>query len=292
MKKSDKFENAYIAILAIIIAIVVAIIGLNAYSSMKQVESNITLEELAEHTSNDIESASSSIGNNVIQSQNSLEQSNIENNGTNTNEVQTSTDNTENIINNEQTSDILDSEEQSSQTNASGEHLEETIDNVDHNIQNEQMDNEEATNTSSESQNEPSEPITFVNPVEGEIMKEFAKENLVYSDTLLEWTTHLGIDIKAEKTTVVKSAAEGVVKSIKNDPRYGLTIIIDHKDGYQTVYSNLLSSEFVVEGENVNQGQSIGTVGNTATFEIADQTHLHFELIKNGEYLDPAIYIK
>ena len=98
---------------------------------------------------------------------------------------------------------------------------------------------------------------------------------MIYSETLKEWVTHLGIDIKADKTTVVKAAEAGTVKSIKNDPRYGLTIVIDHGDGMQTVYANLLTSEFVVEGEKVEKGQSIGTVGNTAVFEIADEPHLH-----------------
>ena len=134
--------------------------------------------------------------------------------------------------------------------------------------------------------------VTFIQPVEGEIIKEFAKDNLVYSNTLEEWVTHLGVDIKADKTTVVKAACDGVVRSIKNDPRYGLTVVINHDDGYQTVYSNLLTAEFVVEGESVTQGQTIGTVGNTATFEIADEAHLHFEILKDSVQVDPNIYIK
>ena len=134
--------------------------------------------------------------------------------------------------------------------------------------------------------------LAFEKPVEGEIMKVFAKDNLVFSNTLQEWTTHLGIDIKADKTTVVKSAEAGTIKTIKNDPRYGLTITIEHDNGYQTVYANLLSSEFVVEGEKVEKGQSIGTVGNTATFEIADEPHLHFEVLKDGVQIDPTTVIK
>ena len=109
--------------------------------------------------------------------------------------------------------------------------------------------------------------IKFEKPVEGEI-------------------------IKAAKTTVVKAAYEGTVESIKNDPRYGLTVIIAHDDGYKTVYSNLLTSEFVVEGEKVTTGQTIGTVGNTATFEVADESHLHFEILKDNVQVDPTIYIK
>jgi len=134
--------------------------------------------------------------------------------------------------------------------------------------------------------------LAFEKPIEGEIMKVFAKDNLVFSNTLQEWTTHLGIDIKADKTSVVKSAEAGTIKTIKNDPRYGLTITIEHDNGYQTVYANLLSSEFVVEGEKVEKGQSIGTVGNTATFEISDEPHLHFEVLKDGVQIDPTTVIK
>lgn len=148
------------------------------------------------------------------------------------------------------------------------------------------------TNTKATKQEEPKKELSFERPVEGEIVREYAKDNLIYSATLEEWTTHMGIDIKADKTTVVKAAEAGTVKSIKNDPRYGLTIVIEHEDNFQTVYSNLLTSEFVVEGEKVEKGQSIGTVGNTAVFEIADEPHLHFEMLKDSLPVDPNIYIK
>ena len=132
----------------------------------------------------------------------------------------------------------------------------------------------------------------FAMPVEGEILREFAKDSLVYSATLDEWITHNGIDIAADKTTVVKASEAGIVKSIKNDPRYGLTIVIEHANGFSSIYSNLLTAEFVEEGETVEKGQTIGTVGNTATFEIADESHLHFEILKDNEYVDPELYVK
>ena len=139
---------------------------------------------------------------------------------------------------------------------------------------------------------EKTQDLTFQKPVTGEIVKEFAKDKLVYSNTLGEWITHMGIDIKADKTTVVKASAEGTIKSIKNDPRYGLTVVIEHTNGFTSIYSNLLTAEFVVEGEKVKQGQTIGTVGATATFEISDEAHLHFEIKKDGENIDPGLYIK
>lgn len=132
----------------------------------------------------------------------------------------------------------------------------------------------------------------FTNPVEGEIMRSFAKDSLIYSETLEEWVTHLGVDIKTDRTTVVNAAETGTVSSIKNDPRYGLTVVIKHTNGFKTVYSNLLTTEFVSEGQEVEKGQAIGTVGNSASFEIVDEPHLHFEIIKDGENVDPNIYLK
>lgn len=139
---------------------------------------------------------------------------------------------------------------------------------------------------------EEKKPLTFTKPTEGEIIAEFAQENLIYSDTLKEWITHTGIDIKADKTSVIKASADGIVTSILNDPRYGLTVVISHDEGYETIYSNLLTAEFVVEGEEVKQGQTIGTAGNTASFESGMESHLHFEIMQDGKYLNPSIYLK
>jgi len=156
---------------------------------------------------------------------------------------------------------------------------------------------EEETQNQPEAEPEPqveeAEPaqIQFAKPVEGEVVKAFAKEKLVYSETLKEWITHNGIDIKAEKTTIVKASETGTITAIKNDPRYGITVIIEHANGFQTIYANLLTAEFVTEGETVQKGQTIGTVGNTATFEIADDPHLHFEILQNGTYVDPELWI-
>lgn len=151
---------------------------------------------------------------------------------------------------------------------------------------------EETTTEVEEPKETPKKELVFAYPIEGEKTREFSMENLIYSETLEEWTTHQGLDIKADRTTVVKAAETGTVVAIKNDPRYGLTVIIEHENGFKTVYSNLLTTEFVTEDEKVEKGQSIGTVGNSAVFEIADEPHLHFEMIKDGEYVDPTVYLK
>lgn len=191
-------------------------------------------------------------------------------------------------------------EEASSEISKSiNEVIEETTNEIIENETQETEGNIEQENTTPEVENpepviveEPVKPLEFVYPVEGEILKSFAMENLVFSETLQEWVVHKGIDIKAPRTTIVKAAEEGTVKSIKNDPRYGLTVIIEHREGYKTIYSNLLTTEFVTEGETVTKGQSIGTVGNSAAFEIADEPHLHFEMLKDDVTVDPTLYLK
>lgn len=208
---------------------------------------------------------------------------------------------------------IGDTNEYNEETESASTEIGKTVEESEKEAEQENVQNETVQNTSSNESVESSsvntnttqdttngekeetqevKELSFQRPVEGEIVREFAQDNLVYSETLEEWVTHNGIDIKADKTTVVKAAEAGVVKSIKNDPRYGLTIVIEHDDTYQTVYSNLLTSEFVVEGETVEKGQSIGTVGNSAVFEIADEPHLHFEILKDSIAIDPSIYIK
>lgn len=232
----------------------------------------MSLEQMANMANNNTqntESASTEMGKSVEEAKNDIKIT--------SNENTTNTTNTTNTSNNSNTTNTANTTK-STKTNTTKTNQESNNVNVTTN----------AKTTETESKKE----LTFQKPVEGDIVREYAKDNLIYSATLEEWTTHMGIDIKAEKTTVVKAAEAGTIKSIKNDPRYGLTIVIEHEDNFQTVYANLLTSEFVVEGEKVEKGQSIGTVGNTAVFEIADEPHLHFEVLKDALPVDPTIYIK
>lgn len=261
--KIIKYSGIGIAILAVIV------FGLLIYSKNlndEVKEGTLTSEQISNILNNtsspeNTESASTEIGKSVNEAETELKEHNIaSNNITNSSNTNSNT----NVL----TTNKITSNNTTSQTNSKVEETEEN----------------KTEKTTVE--------LTFERPVEGDIVRDFAVDSLIYSETLQEWTTHTGIDIKADKTTVVKAAETGTVKTIKNDPRYGLTIIIEHANGFQTVYSNLLTSEFVVEGEKVEKGQSLGTVGNTAAFEIADEPHLHFEIIKEGVQVDPNIYLK
>ena len=294
MKREKKFfenERLIIIVGTTIFFILAISIGIVMYMSTKK---NLEISEkpsnVIEEMQNEenTENASTSIGKTVEEQaeQGTLIKENSEENETaNTNTTNNaSTSNTKNTANTS-TTNTATSEANTNETNTTNAQ----------NAQNEEQPKEEPKNETTETQEQVTETkqeVTFIKPTDGEIIREFAKDNLIYSETLKEWITHTAVDIKADKTSVIKSSADGIVKSIVNDPRYGLTVIIEHDDGYETVYSNLLTAEFVVEGEEVSQGQTIGTVGNTASFESSMDCHLHFELLKDGEYLDPTIYLK
>ena len=130
-----------------------------------------------------------------------------------------------------------------------------------------------------------------VMPVNGEIINPFSFGELVKSETLDVWKTHDGVDIKAEKGTAVKAMNHGEVTEIKEDPLWGYTVEIDHGSGIISCYYNLSASMMVEEGDTVDSGQIIGSIGDTAQIEAAMPSHLHFAVKRNGEWTDPISYI-
>ncbi len=132
---------------------------------------------------------------------------------------------------------------------------------------------------------------SFLMPVDGEISLEYAMDKLVYSKTLEEWRSHQGIDIAADRGTPVKSVADGVVCDVKNDQFYGISVVIDHENGLKTIYRNLAADDTVIVNQKVKQGEIIGSIGNTAIDESSEQSHLHFEVLKDDINQDPNKYL-
>ena len=127
----------------------------------------------------------------------------------------------------------------------------------------------------------------YIYPVEGDILKDFARETVVYSKTLDMWKVHLGIDIAAKVESEVVSVCDGEVIEVSKSNFYGNTVKIQHKDGYVSVYSNLDEDISLKKGDEVKQGEVIGKIGVSALGEIADESHLHFEILKGTESINP-----
>lgn len=131
----------------------------------------------------------------------------------------------------------------------------------------------------------------FVRPVDGKILEEFSDNDLIYNETLRDWRTHNGVDLEAESGTQVIAAANGVVDKVF-DSNMGKCVEIDHKNGYKTVYANLDENITIKQGDEVAEGDVIGLVGNTALGDATDMPHLHFEITKDGENVNPKEYFE
>ena len=97
---------------------------------------------------------------------------------------------------------------------------------------------------------------------------------------------HTGLDFAAPIGTEIYATGDGVVKSPDGGSGYGLHIVLDHGFGYQTLYAHM-SRMAVTPGTKVKRGQIIGYVGNTG---VSSGPHLHYEVIKNGQKVNPAYY--
>lgn len=136
----------------------------------------------------------------------------------------------------------------------------------------------------------------FIKPLEGKIQTEFAANKLVYNSTMQEWRTHAGIDIESSVGSPVKAVANGKISAIKSDPRYGLTVVIDHNIGgknFSSIYCGLANtSDKLALGGDVKSGDTIGSLGEDIFCERAQGAHLHFELTENNLPVNPAEYWK
>lgn len=103
---------------------------------------------------------------------------------------------------------------------------------------------------------------------------------------------HTGVDIDGYQSmgSPIVAADSGVVIKAEYSGGYGNCIIIDHGNGMSTLYAHL-SSMAVGAGSSVSKGQTIGGVGNTGTCYGIDGVHLHFEVLINGQQVDPMGYI-
>lgn len=101
------------------------------------------------------------------------------------------------------------------------------------------------------------------------------------------WIFHEGIDISAKRGTKIYSTADGVVEKIIISGRgYGNRIIIDHGNGYKTLYAHMKGFS-VKKGQVIKRNDVIGYVGNTG---LSTGPHLHYEVLLNNRPVDPSHY--
>lgn len=126
-------------------------------------------------------------------------------------------------------------------------------------------------------------PFEYVSPVSGIKSSGFGYRMHPIENTV---KYHYGTDFAANTGTAITAFADGVIVAAGDSDSYGKYIIIDHGDGYSTLYAHC--SELCMGCGNVSKGDVIAKVGSTGA---ATGPHLHFELMCNDTYLNPEFYL-
>ena len=135
---------------------------------------------------------------------------------------------------------------------------------------------------------EPATPTVFTWPVKGNVLRDFSVETLSPDPTMGDWRTHAGIDISADLGTRVLCMTEGTVADVWEDEKLGTCIRVEHGGGLESVYANLSPQPTVKQGDPMGIGAILGAVGTTANAESGMAPHLHLEVFRGGEAIDPT----
>lgn len=158
-----------------------------------------------------------------------------------------------------------------------------------------QESSSEAQQPSSQTCAEPSEPqpssgFSLELPVSGAAITPFSGDMLVKNETLCDWRTHNGIDIRAEAGEAVRAASDGTVTAVRNDPMWGNVVEVTSGE-YVMTYAGLSADILVKMDQSIRAGEQLGSVGEVPC-ELSMEPHLHFDVRSNGEYVDPVSLAK
>jgi murein DD-endopeptidase MepM/ murein hydrolase activator NlpD len=99
---------------------------------------------------------------------------------------------------------------------------------------------------------------------------------------------HTGLDVALPTGTPIRAAGGGVVADAGSDTEYGLYVRIRHPEGYVSIYGHA-SRLLAATGDSVRSGQVVGLSGTTGR---STAPHLHFEVLKDGEQVDPRTLVR
>ncbi len=131
---------------------------------------------------------------------------------------------------------------------------------------------------------------SFVMPVSGLVTQLYSEDELIYNETLGDWRTHNGIDYAASLGEEVIAPIAGEVTALYTDGNWGGVVELLDAQGYTWRFCGVENSTLQA-GEHVEIGRVIGEIGIISA-ESAMDPHLHLEILHNGQYQDPADFLR
>ncbi|MBQ8283932.1 MAG: M23 family metallopeptidase [Clostridia bacterium] len=133
-------------------------------------------------------------------------------------------------------------------------------------------------------------PEGMTMPVEAVVVG--SEYGFYYNKTLNVYHEHTGLDFTAAAGTDVLAVEDGRIESIyKDDLLLGTEIVINHGGGLKSMYRFVNEVDGLKVGDVVEKGEVIATVAEATGEEYKEGAHLHFEILKNGENVDPTTYL-
>ena len=127
-------------------------------------------------------------------------------------------------------------------------------------------------------------------PVDGNVLIPFNMEQTVYFATLDQYKYNPAVIIAGDVGEEVWAATDGKVTSIREDAQTGTTVTVDLGDGFEAIYGQL-GEIHVKEGDRIDEGVLIGYLGEPTKYYSVEGCNLYFQLLKDGEAVDPLHYL-
>lgn len=128
-------------------------------------------------------------------------------------------------------------------------------------------------------------------PVSGDVILNYSMDQSVYFATLDQYKYNPALVIQSDVNTKVLAAADGQVLSVETTPETGETVAVDIGGGYQLVYGQLKEIQFAV-GDRVSRGDLLGFVSEPTKYYSVEGSNLYFQMLKDGEPVNPMDYLQ
>lgn len=135
-----------------------------------------------------------------------------------------------------------------------------------------------------------SEVDMLIWPIDGNVLLNYSMDETIYFSTLDQYKYNPAVVIAGNVGQEVQSVEDGKVTSIQTDAQTGVTVTVSLGDGYEVVYGQL-GEVCVNQGENITEGDIIGYLGEPTKYYSVEGCNLYFQLLKNGEPVNPLEYL-
>ena len=155
----------------------------------------------------------------------------------------------------------------------------------------ESIDDTEAAGTASEAEVWFSEDSTLAWPASGAVLIGYSMDHTVFFSTLEQYKYNPALIIGGEVGETIAASAAGIVTNIEDTAQTGTTVTLDMGNGYSAVYGQLTDIPIAI-GDYIASGETIGTLNEPTKYYSVEGPNLYFEILKDGEPVDPMNFME